>query len=53
MLQDTGDGCCAFACPCPAAMSERRDVLARAAGELSPPITAADDVESLTLFPCV
>lgn len=53
MLQDTGDGCCAFACPLPC-----RDVRAqRCSGsccwELSPPITAPDDVESLTLFPRV
>lgn len=38
---------------CPDEMSGSRDVLARAAGELSPPITLPDDLESVTLFPCV
>lgn len=38
---------------CHDAMSERRDVLALAAGELSPPITPPDDLETVTLFPCV
>jgi len=40
-------------CRCPDAVSEHWDALALAAGELSPPITPPDDLETVTLFPCV